>query len=265
MTSYENQDRLDTVLGDAMGANETAPDFEKFCQDHTAAVEGLKKNRTARKQLHNDFFSLRFNVLSHLFSPAQIPLGVCLLLFFVILLNAWNFGPSGGGVAWAEVGRRMQKVPGVQFYEFEFKNDAPVDFKKGTYSRGSIERIHSDGNRSVDDGRKCVVTAADGHILRETESEFGNIIDTDTMASLFDVLTKGILQYQQAQLDKQKPTEVADDFLIYHFSPSAALEPWLESVVITVGRNSLLPVQMKLFYKDSPKRYSIYFFEYSAN
>ena len=265
MQSYENQGGLDKVLSNSLGTNKADPDFEAFCHGHVGAVKALKNNRLAKNRAFNDFFAMHFNVLKHMFRPVQIPIGICLMLVFLLILNIWNFGPSGAGIAWAEVGQKMKMVQEVQFYEFDFKDDTPIDFVKGNYGQGNIERFYSDGSRSVDDGRKCVVTASDGSFLRETNSKFENITKMDNLNNLFEVLTKGILQYQQVQLDEQKPTEIADDFLVYSFSPSAAFEPWLESIVITVGKNSLLPIQMKLFYKDSPRRYDIYFFEYPVN
>ena len=264
MKSDENQDRLDKMLVDSLGTHQGEPDFERFCQNHISEVKALKSNRFTKNKAEDDFWGLHFNSLKHMFRPIQIPIGICLLAVFLVIFNVWNFSPSGAGIAWAEVGRKMQTIQDVQFYEFDFRNGAPTDFIKGNYSRGKIERLNSDGSRSIDDGRKCVFTTSDGVFLRETGSEFKNMTDVENMNNLFEVLTKGILQYRQGQLDEQKPTEIADDFLIYHFSPSAAFEPLLESIFITVGKNSLLPVQMKLFYKNNPQRYDIYFFEYSA-
>jgi len=72
----------------------------------------------------------------------------------------------------------------------------------------------------------------------------------------------GLLSDKNEQFSQQTPTNVGDDFLIYKFDPPPDESEWLESIFITVGRNSLLPVQMKVYAKGSD--YDLMMFDYEA-
>ncbi len=71
----------------------------------------------------------------------------------------------------------------------------------------------------------------------------------------------GFLSDKDRQFNEQIPTNVGDDFLIYTFDPPPGSK-WLESTSITVGRNSLLPVQMKIHIQDGG--YDLFIFDYEA-
>lgn len=268
MTSHQNKDALDQALSESLGANEAKPDFDKFFHDHKGAVESLGV-QTDPGQSFDDLIARFFGRLAHMFRLMRVPAGLCLLLVFI---GIWSYGPYGNSVAWAEVGQKMEMVQQVQFYKFAFKNGVPrgtkpSDFTKGTYRYGQIESFYADGTRLIDDGQKSQVLDSEGGILAERESEYEGITRIDNMNSLFEVLTKGLLQCQQSQVDHPKPVEIGDDFLVYSFLPSGSFESWLDSIVITVERNSLLPIQMKFYYNEEgyPGREDIYFFEYTTN
>jgi hypothetical protein len=58
---------------------------------------------------------------------------------------------------------------------------------------------------------------------------------------------------------------VGDDFLIYEVDPPGDWNgsEWLENISVTVGKNSLLPIQMKVYEKDSDD-YDLVMFDYEA-
>lgn len=263
MKKNNGEDSIDKMLAEALGQNKSQPDFKEFCLDHPEAIKSLTQNETKKKPFLNDLFMPLSSMFSKMLNPVRVPIGMCALLVFLALLNIVKFDPSGSSVAWAEISQKMQTIEKVKFHEFKFKEDNSVVHIEGNYAAGKVKKVAQDGTISVDDGLTRVVIASDGTILKETDSEFGNVIDVENMNNLFDVLTKGILQYNQQQIDRQKPSEVADDFLVYQFLPSEPLKAWLDSVMITVGKKSFLPIQMKLFYKDDPGRYDLYIFEYS--
>jgi len=76
------------------------------------------------------------------------------------------------------------------------------------------------------------------------------------------------------QFTQQMPASVGDDFLIYRFDPPEKDRKWIDSISITVGRNSLLPIQLKTYHKydyetgegidDIEDGYTLLVFDYEA-
>jgi hypothetical protein len=67
------------------------------------------------------------------------------------------------------------------------------------------------------------------------------------------------------QFGQQVPVSVGDDFLIYKFGPPKEDADWIDSMSVTVGKNSLLPVQIKTYHKKSEcteKDYELVVFDY---
>ena len=65
----------------------------------------------------------------------------------------------------------------------------------------------------------------------------------------FSWISKGLLAGDNEQFTQQMPTSVGDDFLVYRFDPPEKDRKWIDSISITVGRNSLLPIQLKTYHK----------------
>ncbi|MCK4998999.1 MAG: hypothetical protein KAS23_05670 [Anaerohalosphaera sp.] len=264
MNEKDSKDAVDKLLNKALGTNNAKPDFEKFCSANVDAVNVLKQNAKRKRNFFEEYFSFP-NILSQLLRPVRIPVGLCLIVVLLVILSLWDIDMPGSSVAWAQIRRTAQTVDKVKFYEFCFKEDNTVEYTRGSYALGKVEMINPDGTTSIDDGRKRLVMAQDGSVINEINTEFSNLTCVENKHNFFEVLTKGILEYQQEQIDRQKPSQIADDFLTYDFSPPPALEVHFDSIVVTVGKNSLLPIQMKLLYKDTPGRYDVFFFEYSDN
>ena len=53
------------------------------------------------------------------------------------------------------------------------------------------------------------------------------------------------------------------DFIVYRFSPSEFAGQWCNEISVTVGRNSLLPVQLKIVLE--PGNYDLYIFDYELD
>ena len=73
--------------------------------------------------------------------------------------------------------------------------------------------------------------------------------------NFFAWISDGLLADDSEQLRKQVPTSVGDDFLIYNFVPTTEkarnIGQYVERISVTVGRYSLLPVQMKMTLKQN--------------
>jgi hypothetical protein len=83
--------------------------------------------------------------------------------------------------------------------------------------------------------------------------------------TFFELFSGGLLSDENEQLGGQMPTHVGDDFLIYEVDapPDWNGSEWIENISVTVGKNSLLPVQMKVYEKDSDD-YDLVMFDYEA-
>jgi hypothetical protein len=58
------------------------------------------------------------------------------------------------------------------------------------------------------------------------------------------------------------PINISDDFLVYELAPSGNENDTVQSICITVGKISLLPIQMKVYFIDGD--YDLLVFDYEA-
>jgi len=83
--------------------------------------------------------------------------------------------------------------------------------------------------------------------------------------NIFDALTKDMLAYRFSQFNDKTPVSIGSDFLIYEFDPHGDKAEWIDKITVTVGRNSLMPVQIKTYLKK--KKWSmnhLLVFDYEA-
>ncbi|MCK4850176.1 MAG: hypothetical protein KAT11_02435 [Phycisphaerae bacterium] len=178
----------------------------------------------------------------------------------VVGLFAWLMGGNGGAsVAWAGVARRIKQVDHVHFYEIKRRASGLKVSLEGWHSQGKVVGIKSDGTKYVDDGTTQTVYDSDGFQIRQGDSEFAKIKGR----TLFETITHGLLDYGKQEFLTNVPSSVGEDFLIYRFDAPEKKAKWVKEVSITVGRNSLLPVQMKVYRKDPKDSYDLYIFDYT--
>ncbi len=66
--------------------------------------------------------------------------------------------------------------------------------------------------------------------------------------NFFEAITSGVLSFNFSQFNNKTPALVSSDFLIYDFDPPEEAD-WIKKISVTVGRNSLIPIQIKTYYK----------------
>jgi hypothetical protein len=115
------------------------------------------------------------------------------------------------------------------------------------------------GGMSYDDGQTRLSFDDEGRRVGKEPSFFS---EGKTFLELF---TAGLLSDKNGQLSRQMPIKVGDDFLIYEVDPPPDWEgsDWIVNISVTVGKNSLLPIQMKVYEKDSDD-YDLVMFDYEA-
>ncbi len=184
------------------------------------------------------------------------------ILMVVVGLFAWlTAGNGGASVVWASVAQRIKQVDYVHFYEISHQANrrAKIDLE-GWHSQGRVVCIKSDGTKYVDDGTTQTVFDPNGYQTRKKPSEF---IEFNNQPFLENMVL-GWLDFDKEELLKTTPTHVGEDFLVYKLDPGKRIQEWAESVSITVGLNSLLPVQIKIYRKEPKDTYTLYVLDYEA-
>ena len=162
------------------------------------------------------------------------------------------------GVAWSKVTNRANRVGFVHFYELKFRENQVNSSLEGWFSDGKLVAKKYNGTTFFDDGKTEMVFDKYGQQIRKGPSGLGNMKGM----KFFEKITQGLMQYGNEDLQRQVPSHVGQDFFIYRFGPPEKLKEWVQSVSITVGINSLLPVQMKILRKDQENTYDLYIFDY---
>lgn len=187
-------------------------------------------------------------------------LAAAAVIIIAALIGIYHFGGSidGANVALAEVTRRASQLDYVHVYYFKSRDKDFIRHFEGWYAYGKLFMRGSKGNTIYDDGQTHQIFADNGKRIVKTTSFFAEGL------TFLEVFTAGLLSDKNDQFRQQTPAIVGDDFLIYKLDPPPEGSDWTEteSVSFTVGKNSLLPVQMKLYFKDSD--YDLVLFDYEA-
>lgn len=183
-------------------------------------------------------------------------------MIIIAVICGLNFigGPDMAKVAWANVTTCVDQVDFVHFYELKFRKNRVNNSLEGWLANGKVLAKKDDGTTFYDDGKTETVIDRHGEQIRKGPSDLGNIKGL----KFFEKITQGLMQYEKEDMLKQVPSHVGDDFMVYRFDPPERMKEWVESVAIIVGRNSLLPVQMKIRRKDQADAYDLYIFDYEA-
>jgi hypothetical protein len=183
------------------------------------------------------------------------------VIIIVILLGV-NFlgGPDVANVAWGNVIRQTAQVDYMHVYWLKSRGDALFRQFEAWYAHGKLVMRGDKGGMTYDDGQTQQTFDEQGRRVSKKPPFFA---EGKTFLELF---TAGLLSDKNEQLSQQMPTNVGDDFLIYEVDPPGDWDgsEWIENISVTVGKNSLLPVQMKVYEKDS-EDYDLVMFDYEAS
>lgn len=156
---------------------------------------------------------------------------------------------DGASVAWGDVVKRIADVDYLHYYEVSNPKDGFPNIREGWYSDGKVKERSCGGfssygaYQSYDNGKTFSL------FDRHNNITFWGKSDIVKYENIFEALTNGQLSFDYQQFQDKIPTSVGSDFLIYEFEPSAEAD-WIEKISVTVGRNSLTPIQIKTYYKD---------------
>ena len=172
-------------------------------------------------------------------------LTIAAALVMATLLGISHLGGSldGASVAWAQVVRRIEQVDHVHFYAIETKPNGYSSIREGWYAHGKIRTSQYDAEQTIDNGQIWIVMDEHNNVIEKGKS---NLAEYD---NIFDALTKDMLSYRFSQFENRSPVSIGSDFLIYEFEPPEDKAEWVDKTSVTVGRQSLMPVQIKTYVK----------------
>jgi len=165
-------------------------------------------------------------------------------------------GPDMAGVVWADVVTQIRDVDYVHMYYFKSRGKDFFRQFEGWHAHGQTVLLGDNGDADYDDGRMTQRFNRHGTLIARGPSVFPD------GRTFLELLSIGLLSHKNEDFNEQIPARVGDDFLIYRFAPRPSESDWMEMIVITVGKNSLFPIQLKLCHKDGD--YDLLIFDYEA-
>lgn len=184
-------------------------------------------------------------------------LAAAAVIIAVVIIGVDRFSTNGSALVWGNVTARAAKVDFVHFYELRCDQNGLVAICEGWHAHGKTMRLNTFGNTSYDNGQ--MEQGFDRHKIR-TGRRRSDLADGRTF---FEVMSKDLLSTDNEQFNQQKPVNVGGDFLVYRFEPSEQQQNWLKGTSVMVGRNSLLPIQIKTYYDAFyGKGYELVIFDY---
>ena len=255
MKTPENDKWLDDALVETIGSEKTEPNFEKWKQGHPQAVEMLTSRAGRNLSASKNPLRIRKMIMK---SPITKLAAAAVVIIAVIISFNQFVGPTTN-VAFAEVTSRFAKVDYVHVYWFKSRGDALFRQFEAWYAHGKLVMRGDKGGMTYDDGQTQQTFDEQGRRIGKKPSLFAE------GKTFFELFSADLLSDKNEQLSQQMPTNVGDDFLIYEVDPPPDWNgsEWLENISVTVGKNSLLPVQMKVYEKDSDD-YDLVMFDYEA-
>jgi hypothetical protein len=255
MKSHQSNEQFDELISRAVSRERPTFDFDKWKQKHKDEIQVFKSQTAGEQTLHSP---LPFNIWRTIMKSRITKLAAAALVIIAVFVGVHYSGGSidPATIAWADVTQRVTEVDYIHFYYLKSRNNRLTRQFEGWYAHGKMVIRGDSGDTTYDDGQ--TLQGFDGH-KRRTVKRPSNFAEGRTFLEVF---SGGLLSDENEQFSQQMPTNVGDDFLIYKFDPPSEDSDWIESLFVTVGKNSLLPVQMKVYHKDQD--YDLVIFDYEA-
>ena len=217
--------------------------------------------RAQEKSQKTEPVSASPNIRRQIMKSPITKLTAAAVIIFAVLVGIHQFSDpiNVANIAFAEVTNRVAQVDYVHLYWFKSRGDTLFRQFEAWYAYGKLVRRGDKGGMTYDDSQTQQSFDEQGRRVGKKPSLFAE------GKTFFELFTADLLSDKNEQLSQQMPTNVGDDFLIYEVVPPPDWRgsKWLESISVTVGKNSLLPIQMKMFEKDSDD-YDLVMFDYEA-
>ncbi len=219
-----------------------------------AILNELLEVRKKSKKMHSAFAppDIRRQITK---SPIAKLAAAAVMVIAVTLGVSLVRGPDMADVAWGDVVTHMGEVDHVHVYWLLRRGDVLSSASEVWCDRGQIVYCGNDGDMIYDDGRTSLFFNNRGMLVARSRSRRGyGTVHREWMRD-------GWFSRMNGQFSEQVPTSVGDDFLIYAFDASLPEDHWFQRAFITVGKNSLLPIQVKALHGDGDYDLIIYDYE----
>jgi hypothetical protein len=190
----------------------------------------------------------KFQIFRPSLAAASILIAASLIIYFL----ASNF--YTGSVAWANVENHINRITFAHCYNTR-QNDTEAWYIDGVIYMMEKHQV------SRDDGKTKTIYELDGKVMAERASDFGNLMLSEN-TSPFVLVTQGVFEYDSNDVANKTPVYIGDDLLVYKFDAPKCMSDWASGLVITAGRQSKLPIYMKIIPKDSTRQTDIFIFDY---
>jgi len=267
MKANKSSKNLDELICRAIGREKPEFDFDKWKAKYKKEIR-IHESQTADRQI--SYFALPVDIWRVIMKTRITKIAAAAVIVVALLIGLDHFGGSidPASVAWGNV---ISSVANVDYVHFLFVAD-PQHHRsmrpyEGWYSHGKMVKCSWQGSMHYDDGQ--TYQYFDRHKIGGDKRP-----STLKGQTFFGWISKGLLAEDNKQFTQQTPTSVGDDFLIYQFDPPEKDRNWIESIFITVGKNSLLPIQFKTHHKydfetgegidDIEDGYTLVIFDYEA-
>lgn len=228
-----NKERIEEILK-RLGSEDIPEDVHKIAEEES---ESFSRTLTPSRQhiLWSDIMKSRITKLA---AAAMTIMAV------VVIINQFSGSANKSNAVWADVITHTEKVDFFHFYGLVCSDDVFEAKREGWYAHGKMVGRDKNGYTYYDDGEWMKIFDKHKTSAGKYPSQLPERVD-----DFFKIATRGLLSKDNEKLGQQKPAYVGDDFLIYSFEPPKEDENWIEKITVTVGVNSLLPVQIKTYTK----------------
>jgi len=233
-----NMENNDDILNKAIDALKSRPTSE-------LPDDALKQAAFRLKAAQN-----RHSLLS-VFKPSLAAAVVLIAASALIYFFVMNF--NAGSVAWADVQNCIGRITFAHCYNTRSSDT------EAWYIDGVLYLMEKD-EISKDDGKTKYVYNSAGEQMSYSPSNLGEILGQNT--SPFVLLTQGVFEYDSNDVNSKTPVYIGEDLLVYKFDAPKSMKNWAKGVVITAGRQSKLPVYIKIIPIDSNRSADIFIFDY---
>ena len=239
--------------------------IKKFCQakkssittsyqmDKKVLCDALAEYTKSNKASSAD---IKPNIWRIIMKSKMTKFAVAAAIIIAVLIGINQFGGTidGTSVAWGEIVKRIANVDYLHYYEVTNPKDGFPSIREGWYSEGKLKGRSCGGYgsygayQSFDDGKTRSTYDRHNNVTVWGKSEVAKYDNIFEALIGFQVLGDGKSSFGFLQFQDKTPTQIGSDFLIYDFDPPAEAD-WIEKISVTVGRNSLIPIQIKTYFK----------------
>jgi len=258
MSTLENIEKLIKDFCETRNLSVTTSDEmdKKVLND---ALSVYEKTKTEKKAEHQPI------VWRMIMNKSISKIAAVAIIIMAVIIGLNGIGnPDMANAAWADVIKQINNVDYAHVYWLKSRGTDLKRHFEAWYDRPNMVIRGNKGEMTFDDGQTEQGFNENGKRITKGPSKF---VQGQTFIEIF---TAGLLSDKNEQFNQKIPVNVGDDFLIYEFAPPCDESEWgddsewIKKIVITVGYNSLLPIQMKIYEKESDD-YDLVMFDYEAD